>query len=126
MVCLKAISHLDIATIVPLGGQISFEEISTRTGLPVQMVRRFLRHAMTMRIFRELESGMVAHTKASRALTVPHMNDWLKVGSEEVWPASVKVKFYSGLLATGKMKLTLGRCLTRSENGQTRKSQIKP
>lgn len=31
-------------------------------------VRRFLRHAITMRIFREVERGVVAHTTKSRVL----------------------------------------------------------
>ncbi|KAF4449245.1 S-adenosyl-L-methionine-dependent methyltransferase [Fusarium albosuccineum] len=88
MVCLKAISHFNIAAIVPVDGQVSFEEISDRTGIELQIVRRLLRHAATMRIFREPAPGQIAHTKASKALTGPHMNDFLKVGSGEIWPAT--------------------------------------
>lgn len=44
-----------------------------------------------MHIFREPEPGMVAHTQASKILANPVMNDWLKVGTEEMWPAAVKV-----------------------------------
>lgn len=48
---------------VPSGGQTSFQEIATKTGLSEVNVRRVLRHAMTMRVFQEPEPGMVAHTK---------------------------------------------------------------
>ncbi|KAL7755528.1 hypothetical protein ACKLNR_014626 [Fusarium oxysporum f. sp. zingiberi] len=89
MVSLKAISHYGIAKVVPVEGHISFEEISTLTGLELQLLRRLLRHAMTMRIFREPEPDQVAHTKASRALTNTVMNDWLKMlDAVKKWPNS--------------------------------------
>jgi hypothetical protein len=92
MVSLQAISHLHIADLVPHGGQVSYEEISKKTGLNQQMVQRLVRHAMTMRIFREPNPGMVAHTRTSRALTTPYINDWMKVATEDVWPTATKVR----------------------------------
>jgi len=76
---------------VPSGGQISFSDIAKQTGLSEQSVARLLRHAMTMRVFREPQLGMVAHTQASKMLADSVMNDWLKVGTEEMWPAAVKM-----------------------------------
>lgn len=69
---------------VPLGGRASFEDIARQTGLTQHVVSRLLRHAITMRLFQELQPGVVAHTKASRLLVDPLMNDWLRVGTEEV------------------------------------------
>ncbi len=77
---------------VPSGGMISYADIATRTGLSEQMIRRFLRSAITMRIFQEPEPNMVAHTKASKMLADPLANDWLRVGTEAMWPANVKVR----------------------------------
>ncbi|KAF4633293.1 hypothetical protein G7Y89_g4831 [Cudoniella acicularis] len=92
-VCLQAIARFSIASIVPFGGQISFADIAKETGLSEQIVVRLIRHAMTMRIFREPEPGIVAHTQASKMLASPVINDWLKVGSEEMWPAAVKMPY---------------------------------
>lgn len=92
MVCQQAISRFDIANLVPVGGQISFEDIAKQTGLGPIMTRRLLRHAMTMRVFREPEPGMVAHTKASKALMDRDISNWLKGGCEEMWPAALKVR----------------------------------
>lgn len=76
---------------VPPGGKVSFVDIAKQTPLTEQMVGRILRHAMTMCIFHEPEPGMVAHTKASKILADPVINNWLRVGTEEMWPASAKV-----------------------------------
>lgn len=76
---------------VPAHGQVSFADIAKQTPLTEQMVGRILRHAMTMRIFHEPQPGMVAHTKVSKILADPVTNNWLRVGTEEMWPASAKV-----------------------------------
>ncbi|KAI2601754.1 sterigmatocystin 8-O-methyltransferase [Hypoxylon sp. NC1633] len=89
-VCLQAISRYGIANLVPLGGHTSFAELAKQTGLEDQMITRLLRHAMTMRIFREPEPGQVAHTKASKLIASSHMNAWLKIGTHEMWPAATK------------------------------------
>lgn len=90
--CLQAIARYSIANIVPLGGKASFAEIGERTGLGEQMATRLLRHAMTMRIFREPEPGYVGHTKASKLIASSQMNAWLRIGTEEMWPAATKVR----------------------------------
>lgn len=76
---------------VPLGGTASYKEIAKKVGMSEHITRRLLRHAMTMRVFRERETGMVGHTKASRMLLNDFNNDWLTVGTHEMWPAAVKV-----------------------------------
>lgn len=92
MICLQAITRFKIASMIPADGAASFAEIAAQTdGLSEQMVCRLLRHAMTLRVFREAMPGMVAHTRASKALINPIMNAWLRNGSHEMWPAAVKV-----------------------------------
>ncbi|KAL1848712.1 hypothetical protein Daus18300_013502 [Diaporthe australafricana] len=91
MICLQTITRFGIASMVPADGEVSFAEIASQIdGLSEQMVCRLLRHAMTLRVFREPTRGMVAHTQASKALTNPIMNAWLRNGSHEMWPAAVK------------------------------------
>ncbi|RYO94412.1 hypothetical protein DL762_000508 [Monosporascus cannonballus] len=60
MVCLQAITRFGIANMVPSGGQISFADIAAQVpDLSEPIVRRLLRHAMTMRVFCEPEAGMM-------------------------------------------------------------------
>ncbi|KUI71081.1 6-hydroxytryprostatin B O-methyltransferase [Cytospora mali] len=49
-------------------------------------------------IFYEPEPGMVAHTKESRILVDPVTNDWLRVGTEEMWAASTKARYPCGVV----------------------------
>lgn len=92
MVSFQAISRFKIADLVPTdGGQISFADIAKQTGVPEQTIQRLLRHAMTMRVFREPQPGFVAHTQASKALTDPDTAHWFASGTEDMWPAAVKV-----------------------------------
>ncbi|KAI1078170.1 sterigmatocystin 8-O-methyltransferase [Whalleya microplaca] len=90
-VCLQAISRYGIANLVPLGGHISFAELAKQTGLEEQMITRLIRHAMTMRIFREPEPGRIVHTKASKFIASSHMNAWLRIGTHQMWPAATKM-----------------------------------
>jgi hypothetical protein len=67
----------------------SFADLAPLTGLSELNLRRFLRHAMTNRIFCEPSPGLVAHTAASRVLaTDAAMNDWLGFCVEDMWPAA--------------------------------------
>ncbi|KAI9649206.1 hypothetical protein NHQ30_001774 [Ciborinia camelliae] len=88
---LQAIYHYGIAKSFPLDGTATFEEISQKVGLDVLNVRRFMRHAMTNRIFREVEPELVAHTAASKLLAEDQsMIDWVGHCVEEIWPATEK------------------------------------
>ncbi|KAK4642918.1 hypothetical protein QC761_401620 [Podospora bellae-mahoneyi] len=93
MVCLQFITRFSVADMVPAGGQISFGDVAAKVpGLTESIVGRLLRHAMTMHVFHEPQPGMVAHTKASKALqTNPVLNAWLRNGTHEMWPAAVKM-----------------------------------
>ncbi|KAI0505651.1 O-methyltransferase-domain-containing protein [Xylaria bambusicola] len=84
------ISHLGIADMVPLGGSASFQEVAAKTGLNEVIIRRVLRHAITIRVFQEPEPGMLAHTNISKAIIDSSLNDWLKTVSRDLWPAATK------------------------------------
>jgi hypothetical protein len=73
------------------GGQITFDEISEKTGLEKPAVRRLLHHAMAMHILREPEPEVVAHTKISKFLTIPYINGWVNFESRDTWPAITRV-----------------------------------
>jgi hypothetical protein len=71
----------------PTNGTATFEEIAEKVGLDIINVRRFLRHAMTNRIFQEVKPGVVAHTAASKILAEDQaMVDWVGFCVEEMWP----------------------------------------
>ncbi|KAK4207347.1 6-hydroxytryprostatin B O-methyltransferase [Rhypophila decipiens] len=90
-VSFQAIARYNIAAMIPPHRSTSFTDIGSRTGLGTQMTSRLLRHAMTMRIFHEPTPGTVSHTRASRMLASPEMNAWMRIGTEEMWPAATKM-----------------------------------
>ncbi|CAL3971102.1 unnamed protein product [Diplocarpon coronariae] len=86
---LHAIYHYRIAQSFPIRATTTFAEIASKVGLSELNVRRFLRHAMTNRIFKEVSPGVVAHTAASRVLAEDGMmNDWVGFCVEDMWPAA--------------------------------------
>ncbi|KAF8860220.1 S-adenosyl-L-methionine-dependent methyltransferase [Acephala macrosclerotiorum] len=89
---LHAIYHYKIAQSFPIHETATFTQIAERTGLDEVNVRRFMRHAMTNRIFKEVEPGVVAHTAASRVLAEDKaMQDWVGFCVEDIWPAASRV-----------------------------------
>jgi hypothetical protein len=64
---IDVLNQFNVWDAVPLKGSASYSEIATKTNLPESICRRFLRHAMTSRIFDETTpgSGKVIHTAAS-------------------------------------------------------------
>ncbi|KAF7865216.1 hypothetical protein EAF04_006193 [Stromatinia cepivora] len=89
---LRAIYHYDIAKSFPLSSTATFEEIAQKVGLDIVNVKRFMRHAMTNRIFQEVEPNVVAHTAASKLLAEDQpMKDWVGMCVEEIWPAVVSI-----------------------------------
>ncbi|KAG0650142.1 Chlorophenol O-methyltransferase [Hyphodiscus hymeniophilus] len=88
---LHAIYHFKIAKSFPLHETASYAEIASRVGLSEMNVRRFLRHAMTNRIFVEVSPGVVAHTAGSKVLAEDAaMDDWIGFCVEDLWPAASK------------------------------------
>ena len=65
---LRLILRLNIPSLVPVGSEVSFLDIASKTGLPELDIRRILRHAMCRHIFVEPRKDYVAHTAISRLL----------------------------------------------------------
>ncbi|KAI3393977.1 hypothetical protein diail_3338 [Diaporthe ilicicola] len=91
LVSIDAVSRYGIPAMIPAGGQVSFAEISERTGLEKREVRRLVTNAISMRIFRSPEPEMVAHTKISKFLSIPHINSWVDFESRDTWPATTRI-----------------------------------
>ncbi|KAI1824558.1 sterigmatocystin 8-O-methyltransferase [Xylaria intraflava] len=91
LVSIDTLCRFHIVDMIPPGGQVSYGEISKKTGLGETQVKRFLRHAMAMRILREPEPGMVAHTKLSKLLTIPYVGATMGLAGQETWPAAAKM-----------------------------------
>ncbi|RYP05243.1 hypothetical protein DL764_003950 [Monosporascus ibericus] len=69
---LNIMNEFDFWSAVPLDGTASYEEIAERTNLPVDVVRRVIRHALNFRFFAETDPGdpstRVKHTALSGVL----------------------------------------------------------
>lgn len=91
-ISLGAIYDYQLAIHVPVSphdASTTFAQISKSSGLNVDLVERFLRHAMANRIFTEDPPGHVKHTAASRLLaTDPDLNDAIGVQLRETWPVA--------------------------------------
>lgn len=76
MSSLRWIYHFNIAAAIPLHCAVTFAEVVAATGVDKDRLKRMLRHAMTNRLFCELEPGKVTHTAASALLIRPKaLND---------------------------------------------------
>lgn len=90
-VSLATVNAYGLADHVPLDGSTTLPEIADRSGLSVQLVERFMRHAMGNNIFTE-ENGMIRHTASSRLLaTLPNLKATISFASTATWPAFLKV-----------------------------------
>ncbi|KAI1804354.1 S-adenosyl-L-methionine-dependent methyltransferase [Daldinia bambusicola] len=69
---LNILNHFEFWSAVPLEGSASYSEIAQRVSLPEDVVRRVLKHAVTLRIFEETDPGKsssnVRHNSRSAAL----------------------------------------------------------
>jgi hypothetical protein len=83
---LKAVSHWDIAQLVPLAGEISYVNLSKKSGLELTALRRLLRHAMTNGMFTEKTKDHVAHNSMSRILVEdPKTAAWVDLQTETIF-----------------------------------------
>jgi len=85
-------------------------------------VRRFLRHAMTNRIFHEPTPGVVAHTAASRVLAEDQaMDSWVGFCVEDMWPAASQTLKAIELNPSAAEPTQTGFCIS---NGTTDKEPM--
>ncbi|KAH8673371.1 sterigmatocystin 8-O-methyltransferase [Xylariales sp. PMI_506] len=91
VVSIDSIVRFKILDMIPSGSQVSFEDIAEKANLDKGLVRRLLRHAITMRILREPEPGLVTHTKISKFLAIPYISAWATFESHDTWKAIPRV-----------------------------------
>ncbi|KAL8821626.1 MAG: hypothetical protein Q9223_000369 [Gallowayella weberi] len=91
-ISVQAIIKFRLANSFPDGhDEASFADIAAISGLPEDLVRRLLRHAMSHRIFQEPSKGIVRHTAASKALADNLLlRQRMGMVAEELWPATTK------------------------------------
>lgn len=92
-VSLQAIWKYNIASHVPIGGEISFTELAGKCLLDEANLRRILRFAMAFHhVFQEPRKGFVSHSAASRKLAEdPLARAGLGYMFDEVWQAFAQV-----------------------------------
>lgn len=88
---MQAIGRFNIARSIPIHEEVSYAEIAKRCGVNELDVRRILRHAVTLRLFKEPKRGVVAHTAASRMIAGDQqMAGWVAATSDELWQAATQ------------------------------------
>ncbi|KAK6516241.1 hypothetical protein TWF506_006150 [Arthrobotrys conoides] len=82
---LQVIYDFKIAQSVPETGDISFEDLSSKIGIPVTKLRQVLRYAMTNHVFFEPRDGYVAHTASSFLLSNENLppSAWIGICVDE-------------------------------------------
>lgn len=101
------INQFDFFSAVPLGGSASYGEIASKTNLPESIVRRVIRHAMTMRLFAEKPpgSGSITHTSTTAFMArYPNWRSWLGHNFEDVRPGTVYVPESLSKFSAGRDK----------------------
>ena len=87
----------NIATKVPLEGDISYEKLANACQLREQELKRIVRYCITCHFFTEPRKGFVAHTGASKALALSEdVRAWMGVVCDELWPAAAHVRTLAG------------------------------
>lgn len=90
---------------IPAGGEITFDEISAKTGLKKFAVRRLVRHAITMRIFNELQPEVITHSKISKFLTAPEINGWVEFEARDTWPGNTRVSAQGSRITSKRVEM---------------------
>lgn len=70
--CLNVLNQFDFWSAIPVDGSASYEEIAKHVELPLDVVQRFIKHAVTLRIFAETDPGSastrIRHSSRSAAV----------------------------------------------------------
>ncbi|KAH7006998.1 S-adenosyl-L-methionine-dependent methyltransferase [Ilyonectria destructans] len=101
------LNQFNFFSAVPLGGSANYGEIAGKTNLPESIVRRVIRHAMTMRLFEEKPpgSGSITHTSTTAFMArYPIWRSWLGHNFEDVRPGTVYVPESLSKFSAGRDK----------------------
>lgn len=91
-VYLQLISRFEIASKVPVDGEVTFSRLAAAVGIDEGAMARILRLGIAFRIFREPRQGVIAHSAASRQIADDaRVADWVGASSGDLWPAAEKV-----------------------------------
>ncbi|KAK4497294.1 hypothetical protein PRZ48_011744 [Zasmidium cellare] len=86
-----ALDRFQVYQKVPVGETRTYTQLAEATGLPLNVIRRLIRHAITQRIFTEPTPDVVAHTPASKLLAEDrNVRDYWGILSEIVSPAAAQ------------------------------------
>lgn len=89
---LAVVVEYELAKHVPLGSEISIQELSSVSGAPASRLERVLRLLYVRKIFHEPKPGFVAHTEASaRMSTNPELTAFLGHCTHEAFPAASRL-----------------------------------
>ncbi|KAF7595502.1 hypothetical protein BBP40_005838 [Aspergillus hancockii] len=81
---LNIIHHFDIANTFAPGQEATFAQIAASTGLNETAVKHILRHAITLRVFREPRPGVITHTARSALMRDRKKTDFMVFCIEEL------------------------------------------
>ncbi|RYC60928.1 hypothetical protein CHU98_g5281 [Xylaria longipes] len=87
VVSINSIVRFKILDLIPSSSQVSFKNIAEKTKLNKGLVRRLLRHAITMRILKEPEPEMVTFKSHDTWPAIPRVGEAI-----EKWPSSQEAK----------------------------------
>ncbi|PQE06932.1 6-hydroxytryprostatin B O-methyltransferase protein [Rutstroemia sp. NJR-2017a WRK4] len=91
LLSIQAITRFNIAKSIPIHEEASYVDLAKECGINELDLRRIIRHAMTLRLFKEPKKDIVAHTAASRMLAEDQqVADYVAVSSNEFWPAAAQ------------------------------------
>jgi hypothetical protein len=123
MINLHAIYKFRLPNLVPIDGDISYQELAQLVKVDEDRIRRIARYAITKHIFKEVKGQKLAHTATSRMLAQsPMMMEWIGMVCEEMWPAATQVCLSHIYCDQRCMMLIVRRSYQLCANGRTRKS----
>lgn len=92
---MRALYQYKIPDAFPVGQEATFAQIASNCNCSERTVRRILRHAITNRIFKEVQKGVVVHTATSKALAEDEkFRDYVGMRCEEMSPAELHVSVH--------------------------------
>ncbi|KAF2753754.1 O-methyltransferase [Pseudovirgaria hyperparasitica] len=91
LIYLHAVYKFNLHKVVPLDGDISYQELARICKVEEDKLRRIIRFAITRRFFQEKREGYVSHTAESKVIiSKPEMFDYVGTICEEMWPSAIQ------------------------------------
>ena len=82
---MQAVYHYNMALAFPVGEKATFAHIAEKCDLNEADLRRLLRHAISYRMFKEVEQRVVAHTALWKIMAEDAISrDYVGIGSDDM------------------------------------------